>query len=93
LSAKGNAMNRSSVVLKVQIANGRLTDAAIDNSGRLPKEGELVTFHVYSNTMKAIILDMVMQGQSYHIAITDEKPRHGEWFEAPMKGAKKITSV
>lgn len=86
-------MNRPSVVLKVQIANGRLTDAAIENSCRLPKEGELVTFHVYSNTMKAIILDMVMQGQSYHIAITDEEPRHGEWFEAPMKGAKKITSV
>ena len=86
-------MNRSGVVFKVQIANGRLTDAAIENSGRLPKEGELVTFHVYSNTMKSRILDMVMQGQSYHIAITDEKPKDGEWFEEPMKGAKKITSV
>lgn len=68
--------------LKVQFTDGRRSIAGLINSG-LTSEGVL-TFHAYSDTMKARLLEKMAHGYPIKVFPTNEKPRNGEWFEPKM---------
>lgn len=74
------------IVLKVQLPVGRLSSNALINSGFDDAINKCVTFHAYSDRMKARILEKIAAGGPYSVSITDETPRDGEWMEYPIKG-------
>lgn len=67
------------MVLKVKMP-GRISAAAILNSG-VPKEGQALTFHAYSDQVKASVLGKIATGQNIQVSWCYETPRQGEWFE------------
>ena len=67
--------------LKVQMP-GKLTAAALMNSGLGFNEGKCLTFHAFSDKMKARILEQIALGQNITVSVTTEEPKTGEWMEA-----------
>jgi hypothetical protein len=67
--------------IKVQLP-GRVSAAALIENGLDFPNGDILTFHAYSDTMKARILEFIALGQSVVVKPTTEEPRDGEWFEA-----------
>jgi hypothetical protein len=69
-------------ILKVQLL-GAVTTKSILNSPDLNLEDPL-TFHAYSDTMKARILESLLKPETagkIAVSITDEPARDGEWHE------------
>lgn len=65
--------------IKVQFTDGRLcTDAE-----SFPLDGERLTFHAYSDEMKARLFEKLALGLPIVFKITDEKPKKGSWYEQP----------
>ena len=66
--------------IKVQIIGGVSTKSAIE-SGFYEIQHPL-TFHAYSDTMKARILESYLKNpDKIVLSFTDESPRDGEWHE------------
>ena len=75
--------------IKVQIKN-RLSTNAIIASG-ISKEGDYLTFHAYSDQMKARILENLLNSRSeIYVSICDEARKDGEWYEPLANNAKKL---
>lgn len=81
------------IVLKVQLPVGRLSSGALIESGFDDALNKCVTFHAYSDLMKARILEKIAAGGPYTVTITDETPRDGEWLEYPIKSQEESCSV
>jgi hypothetical protein len=75
--------------LKVQRTDDAVTTTAMINSG-WRQEGDVLTFHAYSDTMKARVLEKIAAGWPYRVTITDEKAVDGEWFEPLAPEAEAI---
>lgn len=67
--------------IKVQLL-GRTSSAALVESGFDFPKGGVLTFHAYSDAMKARVLELIADGQNVVVKPTTEKRRDGEWFEA-----------
>jgi hypothetical protein len=67
--------------VKVQLP-GQVTAAALIENGFDFPEGNVLTFHAYSDLMKARVLEMIAAGRVVVVKPTAEIPRVGEWFES-----------
>lgn len=66
--------------IKVQLPD-RISTAALIESG-IHIKGQCVTFHAFSDTMKARVLELIAKGnERVLLRVTDETPRTGEWME------------
>jgi hypothetical protein len=66
--------------IKVQLPD-RVSAAALIENGLDFPEGDILTFHAYSDMMKARVLELIAAGQNVVVKPTTEEPRDGEWFE------------
>lgn len=66
--------------IKVQIPNA-ISSASILESGTKGIENKMLTFHAFSDKMKACVLERIAAGDKLIISITNEAPRVGEWME------------
>jgi hypothetical protein len=66
--------------LKVQRTDDHVTANAMINSG-WRREGDVLTFIAYSDTMKARVLEKIAAGWPYRVTVTDDPAVDGEWFE------------
>jgi hypothetical protein len=66
--------------IKVQVIGGVTTKSAIESG--LEMVNEPLTFHAYTDAMKARVLESFMgSGGTIGLSFTDETPRDGEWHE------------
>ncbi len=66
--------------IKVQLPD-RISTAALIESG-IHIKGQSLTFHAFSDKMKAQVLDLVAQGKErVLLSVTKDEPRTGEWME------------
>ena len=66
--------------IKVQIIGGVSTKSSIESG--LDNTQHPLTFHAYSDAMKARILESYLDNpQKIVLSFTDEPPRDGEWHE------------
>ena len=72
--------------LKIQLPD-KITGAAFINQGILSdfNKGRCLTFHAFSDTMKARVLEMIAQGEKVTVSVTNEAPKTGEWMEEIQK--------
>lgn len=77
--------------LKVQRTDDHLTAAALINSG-WRKDGDVLTFIAYSDTMKARVLEKIAAGWPYRVTVTTDKPVDGEWFEPLVPAPTNVKS-
>jgi len=76
-----NSLLHSMETIKVQIIGGVSTKKSAIESGFDAIQHPL-TFHAYSDTMKARILEVYLKNpDSIVLSLTDESPRDGEWHE------------
>ncbi len=70
------------MVLRVQFTDGSLSMNSIIEHG-LPKEGEVLTFHAYSDEMKARVLEAIAKGAKLKLSVFDADGDYvtGEWFQ------------
>lgn len=67
--------------IKVQIVNGASVSSVVGASN-LNETRNPLTFHAFSDTMKARILEQFIKSETkIGISFTSEKPRTGEWHE------------
>lgn len=72
--------------IKVQIIGGVSVKSAVESGFDLAAEP--LTFHAYSDSMKARILENFLKSPAcIGISFTDETPRNGEWHEPLAKNA------
>lgn len=64
--------------IKVQMPEKVSTNALIE-SGLI--NGGVLTFHAYSDEMKARVLELIAKGENVLVSQTDQAPRKGEWIE------------
>lgn len=75
-------------IIKVQLIR-KVTVKSIISSGP-EKIHHPLTFHAYSDTMKARIFESLIKPENngkIAISFTDEKPRNGEWHEPLVEGS------
>lgn len=73
--------------LKIQLPKAFSLNAHVKTmtSTKTAAEQDLVTtFHAYSDTMKARVLEAIAQGEEVIVKPTDDEPRDGEWLEKRM---------
>lgn len=68
------------MTIKVQIP-GRVTASALVESGLDASSNGVLTFHAFSDAMKARVLELIAAGQHVVVKATTEVPRTGDWFE------------
>lgn len=73
------------MLLKVQRTDNNLTSNALIESGFDGAENKRITFHAYSDYMKARILEQIAKGAPYVVAFCDDLARDGEWLEDPIQ--------
>ena len=66
--------------LKVQRTDDHVTAAAMINSG-YRRDGDVLTFIAYSDTMKVRVLEKIASGWPYRVTVTTDRAVDGEWFE------------
>ena len=70
--------------IKVQIINGASVKSVVESG--LDSIEDPLTFHAFSDTMKARILENFIKSPAkIGISFTDEIPRIGEWHEPLIK--------
>lgn len=69
-------------VLKVQLPRAH-TAATMVESG-IDRSDGVLTFHAYSDRMKASVLEQIARGVKFVVTITNEMPKDGEWYEYPI---------
>lgn len=76
--------------MNIKVQYKETTANAIINSG-LPKEDDYLTFHCFSDQMKARILENLLKSPNeIYITICDDPRKTGEWFEQLDPKAKKL---
>lgn len=70
--------------IKVQLPNRRPTVEAFTESGFENARVNVLTFHAFSDTMKARLLEYIAKGEVVWVQPTEEPFRTGEWLEPPM---------
>lgn len=79
------------MTIKVQIKNHLSTKATIVSG--IPKEGDCLTFHAYSDQMKSRILENILKSDAeIYVSICDDARKDGEWYEPLSNNAKKLSS-
>ena len=77
--------------IKVQVINGASVSSVVntyEQHGDYPVGEWPLTFHAFSDTMKARILEnMIKSPARIGISFTDEEPRTGEWHEPLIENA------
>jgi hypothetical protein len=72
--------------IKVQVFGGVSTKSLIESG--FEAANEPLTFHAYSDRMKARVLESFMvSGGTIGLSFTDESPKDGEWHEELAPGA------
>jgi hypothetical protein len=70
------------VTLKVQTKSHSVNGMV---SSGIPMFNQQLTFHAYSDEMKARVLEGIAIGMDYKVKTTKEAHRRGEWYEEPME--------
>lgn len=76
-------VERDNMNIKVQYAD-KISIVAVMNSGIENAESHVLTFHAYSDTMKARVLEDIARGVKVNVFLTDDEPHAGEWLEKPL---------
>jgi hypothetical protein len=68
--------------IKVQLPDKVSANSMIESG--IKSEG-ILTFHAYSQEMKARVLEMIAKGERVIVKPCEEPRRNGEWLEKPME--------
>ena len=75
------------MLIKVQIVNSASVKSALE-ADTIEKTREPLTFHAYSDAMKARMLEQFLKSPAkIGISICDDAPRNGEWHEPLIESA------